>query len=111
MEFTSLETGLATILGMVVAGIAVRLFLSSKYISKDECALHRESCEAHTKHFCIKIDELHRDLKDHRSVNKRQFDALFRMVRGIVVHGDMDKDVQEKILNQAHRGNDNGSEG
>ena len=109
-EFTPLEAGLSTVLGAIIAGLAVRLFMSNKYMSRDECSLHRENCSSHTQHFCRKIDDVHTELKDIKGTNKRQFDALFRMVRGIIIHGDMDPDTRERILNE-QRSLDHGANG
>ena len=100
MDFTPLETGLATLLGMILAGIAVRLFLTNKFMTKEECELRRENCADHDKQFCLKLDDLHQDLRDMKKTNKNRFDALFSMVRGIIVHGNMKPEIQEKILNQ-----------
>jgi hypothetical protein len=110
LGFTTLEAGLSTVLGAIFAGLAVRLFMSDKLMSKDECSLHRENCTSQSRHFCRKIDDVHAELRDIKGTNKRQFDALFRMVRGIIVHSDMGPDTRERILNE-QRSLDHGASG
>ena len=100
MEFTALETIQFTIIGAIIAGIAVRVFLNSRYISKKECELRLTNCRTEGIHFTQKIDDLRQELKDYQAGNKKRLDALFRMVRGLIVQSNLSKEKQEQILNQ-----------
>jgi hypothetical protein len=100
VEFTALETIQFTIIGAIIAGIAVRVFLSNKFISKKECELRLTNCRTEGSHFTQKIDDLRQELKDYQAGNKRRLDALFRMVRGLIVQSNLSKEKQEQILNQ-----------
>lgn len=100
VEFTALETIQFTIIGAIIAGIAVRVFLSNKFISKKECELRLSHCRTQGSHFTQKFDDLHQELKDYQAGNKRRLDALFKMVRGLIVQSNMSKEKQEQILNQ-----------
>lgn len=85
---TPLETGLITVVGGLVVGVAVRLITQSKTVSRSECdKRHQLESDRH--------DQIVQDVQSMR----QQLQAQTRMIRALVVHSGIDKSQQQKILN------------
>lgn len=86
---TGLELGLITVLASLAVGVAVRQLTQSKMVSRKEC-------EANHEHESSRHEEV---LKEMQGM-KKQLRAQSRMIRALVVHSGMEKDQQQKILNE-----------
>jgi len=85
---TPLETGLITVIGGLIVGVAVRLITQSKNVSRSEC-------DKRHQHEDEKQEQLSRDMKSMQ----RQLQTQTRMIRALVVHSGMTSGEQQKILN------------
>jgi len=86
---TSLEIGLIGVLASLVVGVAVRLITQSKLVTRKEC-------EANHQHESSRHDQVLEEMQGM----KKQLQAQSRMIRALVVHSGMDKNQQQKILNE-----------
>lgn len=94
MEFTTLELTLGGFVLTVIGG----LIASRRSRSLEDCDACQNSCRNHLQ---AQIDKIK---KDQDSVDKK-FDLIFRMVRSLVIHSEIPKDEQERILNDRERDN------
>ena len=85
---TPLETGLITVIGGLIVGVAVRLITQSKNVSRNECE-KRHQLEKE------KQDQIFKDMQSMQ----RQLQTQTRMIRALVVHSGMTSGEQQKILN------------
>lgn len=86
---TSLEIGLIGILGSLTVGVAVRLLTQNKLVTRKECV-------ANHQHESSRHDQVLEEMQEM----KKQLQAQSRMIRALVVHSGMEKDQQQKILNE-----------
>jgi len=79
-------------------GIAVKAFISQRYVTKEYCEQKHETDECR--------DDLMRQqqTKDMREL-KRANDVQFRMIRALVTYSDIPAPEKEKILNTSREGN------
>ncbi|GEM_PF-1617341 len=85
---TPLETGLITVIGGLIVGVAVRLITKNNNVSRSEC-------DKRHKHESDRHDQIVQDMQSMR----QQLQAQTRMIRALVVHSGMDKAQQQEILN------------
>jgi hypothetical protein len=96
MQLTPLETILGTsiiaLLSSGTAGIAVKMVLGEKYVTKEECQ------QRHENDSC-RDDLLRRQQQKDMADLKKVSNIQFRMIRALVTHSDIPPAEKEKILN------------
>jgi hypothetical protein len=96
LHLTPLETILGTsiiaLLSSGTAGIAVKLVVGGKYVTKDECQQRHENDNCRDD---LLRKQQQRDMADL----KKSSNIQFRMIRALVTHSDIPPNEKEKILN------------
>ena len=92
MELTGLE--LTLISGAMATGGAVLATMRAQ--SKTDCKECRESCQQKIDQ---RIKEIISEQEDRAESVALKIDILFRMVRSLIVHSNIPKDEQERLLN------------
>ena len=92
MELTGLE--LTLISGAVATSGAVLATVRGQ--SKNACDKCRADCRAQVEE---RIKAIEADYDDLAGSMALKVDILFRMVRSLIVHSDIPKDEQERLLN------------
>lgn len=100
MQFTPLEAILLSSFTAIVSGLAVRFFVGGRFVNKEECRKNHEHESEHNTQICSQIDELKTQQVDFQESTNQKLDVLFRMVRGLVVYSDMDRETKARILNE-----------
>lgn len=88
MQFTPLEAMLLSGVGALIGGLVVRLVIGGKYVTRDECHRNHQYENQTNEEIIKKVDN-----------TKRQLNVLFRMIRRFIIHSNLGKDTQERILN------------
>ena len=96
MQLTGAEVFLAgtlvSVISTGVGGVAVRLVMSSRYVTKESCnQRHKQECDQQEL-----VDQRHRE--DIQQI-KRSLDISFKMLRSLVTYSDIPREEQQKILN------------
>lgn len=96
MQLTPLETVLGSsiiaLLSSVTAGVAVKLVIGGKYVTKDECHQRHESDNCRDE---LLRKQSQKDMSELKKSNNIQF----RMIRALVTYSDIPPEEQAKILN------------
>ncbi len=86
---TGLEVALGGGILSLVVGVAVRQITQSKMVSRKECdANHQHETDRHEQ-----------VMTEIQSIRRHQ-QAQSRMIRALVVHSNIDRHQQQKILNE-----------
>ena len=70
------------------------------FVAKEECQKNHQQESEQNAHLLEKVNDLQESVSGYQETNRKQFNALFRMVRGLIVHSALDKETQERILNE-----------
>jgi len=81
LTFTPLELLLLTAFISALTAVSVRIWLGSKFVPREQCRLRHDASE------------------DTFDAVSSKLNILFRMLRALVVHSDIPKDIQAQILN------------
>lgn len=98
--FSPLEALSLSTLSAIVAGVAVRSIMARSFITHEQCEKNHQQEKDNNNHLVDKVEALQRSVSDYQESNRKQFNTLFRMVRGLIVHSALDKETQERILNE-----------
>lgn len=96
MNLTGFEAALLSVLGGIVL-MALGYWLGGRgKQTVTACAACRESCQ---KDMRDRLASLERTQDDLAAEVARKVELLFRMVRSLIIHSDIPKDEQDRILN------------
>lgn len=92
MDLTGLEVSLGGLALTALGGWVA----SWRGQSKSDCAKCQTECRAAVK---AQLDRIAREQDELAGEVARKIDVLFRMVRALIVHSDIPRDEQERLLN------------
>ena len=92
MELTGLEISLGGLALTALGGWIASWRGQSKY----DCAKCQTECRAAVQ---AQLDRIAREQDELAGEVARKIDVLFRMVRALIVHSDIPRDEQERLLN------------
>jgi hypothetical protein len=96
MQLTPLETILGTsiiaLLSSGTAGLAVKLILGGKYVTKEEC-------QGRHKADNCRDDLIRKQQQQDMQDLKKSSNIQFRMIRALITYSDIPAHEKEKILN------------
>lgn len=92
MELTGLEVSLGGLALTALGGWVA----SWRGQSKSDCAKCQTECRAAVQ---AQLDRIAREQDELAGEVARKIDMLFRMVRALIVHSDIPRDEQERLLN------------
>ena len=92
MELTGLEISLGGLALTALGG----WIASWRGQSKSDCAKCQTECRAAVQ---AQLDRIAREQDELAGEVARKIDVLFRMVRALIVHSDIPRDEQERLLN------------
>lgn len=92
MELTGLEISLGGLALTALGG----WIASWRGQSKSDCAKCQTECRAAVQ---AQLDSIAREQDELAGEVARKIDVLFRMVRALIVHSDIPRDEQERLLN------------
>lgn len=104
MTFTALEAVLLACFCSIVSGLAIRLLMGGKYMTRDECRVRHATEQQANEGLSRQMQELQRELRQYQQDTSNKLNTVFRMVRGLVVYSDLDGQTKEQILNERGRG-------
>ena len=103
MQFTGLETTTISILGSMITGAVVRVWMGRSFVSKDACASSKKSCgqvhEVAQRIVDSRVQGIEDDLKALAHKTGVDQAKIFRMLRALIVYSEIPKDKQQEILN------------
>lgn len=100
MTFSPLEALLLSTFTAIVGGVVVRMLASRHFVTKEQCRQNHQHENQENVHLLEKLEELQNSVSAYQEDNKKRFNTLFRMVRGLIVHSELDKETRERILNE-----------
>lgn len=100
MAFSPLEALLLSTFAAIVGGLAVRMLTGRLFVTREECHKNHQKENRENDHLVDKFEELQQSVSAYQVDNKKRYNTLFRMVRGLIVHSALDKETQERILNE-----------
>lgn len=92
MDLTGLEVSLGGLALTALGGWVA----SWRGQSKSDCAKCQTECRAAVQ---AQLDRIAREQDELAGEVARKIDVLFRMVRALIVHSDIPRDEQERLLN------------
>lgn len=92
MDLTGLEVSLGGLALTALGGWVA----SWRGQSKSDCAKCQTECRAAVQ---AQLDRIAREQDELAGEVARKIDILFRMVRALIVHSDIPRDEQERLLN------------
>lgn len=92
MDLTGLEVSLGGLAFTALGGWVA----SWRGQSKSDCAKCQTECRAAVQ---AQLDRIAREQDELAGEVARKIDVLFRMVRALIVHSDIPRDEQERLLN------------
>ena len=92
MDLTGLEVSLGGLALTALGGWVA----SWRGQSKSDCAKCQTECRAAVQ---AQLDRITREQDELAGEVARKIDVLFRMVRALIVHSDIPRDEQERLLN------------
>jgi hypothetical protein len=103
MQFSGLETTTISIIGSIVTGAVVRVWMGRGFVSKETCTVNRTTCDQVHKSAQGLVDSRISGIEKGLSVlaEKTSKDQAqqYRMLRALVVYSNIPPEKQQEILN------------
>jgi hypothetical protein len=103
MEFSALETVTISMLGSVVTGAVVRVWMTRSFVTIKSCETLQKACtdkcELKRQQMEDRMDRVHAEHVDYVRSTDEKMKQVYRMLRGLIVFSDIPKDKQQEILN------------